>query len=59
MAETTDNQTTTEPVPDLETIIAKAKRAFALKQWEQAVTFYADALEHQCVQSLTNRLYFA
>lgn len=49
MAETANNQPSTAEVPDLETIIAKAKRAFALKQWEQAVTLYADALEHQCV----------
>lgn len=37
---------TTQEVPDLETLIARAKRAFALKQLEQAATLYATALEN-------------
>lgn len=37
---------TTEAIPDLETLVAKAKRAFALKHYEEAVTLYADALEN-------------
>jgi hypothetical protein len=58
MAETVNNQTTKEAVPDLETIMAKAKRAFALKHWEQAVALYGDALEHQYVQSFALQIVF-
>lgn len=46
MATTVKEEPKTEEVPDLETIIAKAKRAFALKQYEQAVMLYATALEN-------------
>jgi len=46
MPEQVKEEPTTEVVPDLETIVAKAKRAFALKQYEQAATLYATALEN-------------
>ncbi|KAG8857929.1 hypothetical protein FRB91_010625 [Serendipita sp. 411] len=39
-------EVTAQDVPDLETLIGKAKRAFALKQYEQAATTYATALEN-------------
>jgi len=46
MSEKVKEEPTTEVIPDLETIVAKAKRAFALKHYEQAVTLYATALEN-------------
>lgn len=42
---TIKDESTTQETPDLETLVAKAKRAFALKQYEQASTLYATALE--------------
>ncbi|KAG8802359.1 hypothetical protein FRC17_006430, partial [Serendipita sp. 399] len=42
---TEKEESTAQDVPDLETLIGKAKRAFALKQYEQAVETYAMALE--------------
>jgi hypothetical protein len=41
----TKDESATQETPDLESLIAKAKRAFALKQYEQASTLYASALE--------------
>ncbi len=46
MSATVKEETEKTDVPDLETLIGKAKRAFALKQYEQAVTTYATALEN-------------
>lgn len=46
MSEKVKEELTTEVVPDLETIVAKAKREFALKHYEQASTLYATALEN-------------
>ncbi|CAG7847728.1 SubName: Full=Uncharacterized protein {ECO:0000313/EMBL:CCA67886.1} [Serendipita indica DSM 11827] len=46
MSTTVKEENEKTDVPDLETLIGKAKRAFALKQYEQAVTTYATALEN-------------
>jgi hypothetical protein len=46
MSEKVKEEPTTEVVLDLETIVAKAKREFALKHYEQAATLYATALEN-------------
>ena len=46
MSQKVKEEPSTEAIPDLETIVAKAKRAFALKHYEDAVTLYADALEN-------------
>ena len=37
--------TTTKPTPTIEESLEQAKRAFALKKYEQAVDHYATALE--------------
>jgi hypothetical protein len=56
MATTVKEEPQTQETPDLETIIAKAKRAFALKQYEQAVTLYAMALENLSVHPLPSSI---
>ena len=40
------------PEPTVESAVEHAKRAFALKRFEQAVEHYANALELMCVACL-------
>jgi HAT1-interacting factor 1 len=49
---TSESPSSKEPVsqtPTLESSIEKAKRAFALRKFEEAVDYYATALEIACV----------